>query len=138
MLKEPDPLLILGPTFSRYYNAIVGPMMTFLVRSFKILDLQHWGSTICLKNKLDGHRPEDCLIRSKLKRTFFGSMLKLINFLRYYIYRAYTIIVDLFIGHRLHCRPFYFLFWSFLNIWTALSRVSIIILKDSFRVLFRA
>ena len=30
------PLLILGPTISRYYNAIVGPMMTFSVRSSKI------------------------------------------------------------------------------------------------------
>ena len=29
-------------------------------------------------------------------RTFIGSLLKLITFLRYYIFRAYSIIVDLF------------------------------------------
>ena len=50
-----DPLLFLGPTFSRYYNAIVGHMMTFSVRSSKIQDLQHWGHTICSKKKLDRH-----------------------------------------------------------------------------------
>ena len=69
-------------------------------------------------NKFDQYRPEVCLaieeisqqgsrtevcpktgiIGSKLKGTFFGSMLKLIKFLRYYIYRAYTIIVNLFYG----------------------------------------
>ena len=59
MLKH--PLLILGLTFSRYYNAIVGTMMTFLVRSSEILDLQHWGRTICSKNKLDRYKPKDCL-----------------------------------------------------------------------------
>ena len=78
--------LFLGPTFSQYYNAIVGLMMTFLFRSSKIRDLEHLGHTRCSKNKLDGQRPEDCL---------FGSMLKLIKFLRNYIYRAYTIIVDI-------------------------------------------
>ena len=32
------------PTFIfRYYNAIVGLMMTFSVRSYRIWDLQHWG-----------------------------------------------------------------------------------------------
>ena len=33
--------------------------MTFSVRSSKIQDLQHWGHTICSKNKLDRHRHKD-------------------------------------------------------------------------------
>ena len=42
------PFLILGLTFSRYYNVIVGPLMTILVvRSSKIQDLQHWVRKIC-------------------------------------------------------------------------------------------
>ena len=53
MLKGP----FIGPTFLRYYNANVGLMMTFSVRSSKIRDLQHWGRTIySKKNKLDGQR----------------------------------------------------------------------------------
>ena len=57
------PLLFLGPIISRYYNVIVRPMMEISVSSSKIGDLQHWG-----------------LIGPKLKRTFIGSMLKLIIF----------------------------------------------------------
>ena len=53
------PLFFLEPIFSQYYNAIVRPMMTFLVSSSKVRDLQHWGRTICSKNKLEGHGPED-------------------------------------------------------------------------------
>ena len=56
-----NALLVLGPTFYRYYNAIVGLMMTFLVISSKIQDLQHLGRTICLKNKHKRHMLEDCL-----------------------------------------------------------------------------
>ena len=41
-LKHPPPLFLV-PTFSRYYNVIVGPKMTILVIISKIRDLQHWG-----------------------------------------------------------------------------------------------
>ena len=37
------PLLILGHTFSWYYNAIVGTIMQLSVLSSKIQGLQHWG-----------------------------------------------------------------------------------------------
>ena len=56
---------MLGHTFSQYYNAIVGPLMTFLVPSSKIWELQH------SNNKLDGHRPEDCL---KIRNTIFDKV----------------------------------------------------------------
>ena len=51
--------------------AIVGPMMTFSVRSSKSWDLQHYGRTICSKNKLDGHRPKDWLFLF-IKNFFFN------------------------------------------------------------------
>ena len=41
------PLLFLRPTFSWYYNVIVGPKTTISVRSSKIHDLKHWGRIIC-------------------------------------------------------------------------------------------
>ena len=44
MLKAPP--LILGPTFSLYYNVIVGPKITISVWPSNIQDLQHWGRII--------------------------------------------------------------------------------------------
>ena len=60
--------LKLGPTFSQYYNAIVGIIMQLSDLSSKIRDLPHWGRKICStdigptchKYYLEGHRPEVC------------------------------------------------------------------------------
>ena len=47
------PSYFLGPTF-------MGLLMLLSDLSSKLRDLPHWGRKICLKNQLNGHRPQVC------------------------------------------------------------------------------
>ena len=99
--------------------------MTISVRSSKIRGLQHWGH----KKRSTDVRPRFLQLIFEL-RTFVGSMLKLIEFLRHYIYWAYSIFVDLLFWANTIVDLFsYFRAFSdiFLNILKALFRVYIII-----------
>ena len=69
-----DPCLFLGPMHSRYYNVIVGLIMTMLVRSFKTEVCKIGG----VKNKIDTCRPEVCMkifLKILLSTSFLRSSL---------------------------------------------------------------